>query len=154
MFEKDKILGNSQKEINYSWGEFNQDVGEIQSWLEDSPYKCIVAIAYGSLPLLTCIKNIYPDLEYPIVYASSYDDDEQKELIVQPFNAMLWAEPILLIDEIVDTGYTMTAVKKNLEGQFKEVKTFSLFYKPHSIYKPDYFLYKVDSGLWVNMPWG
>ena len=155
MFEKDKMLGNAQKKIDYSWGEFDQDVGEILSWLEDNPdYKTIVAIAYGSLPLLTCIKNAYPELEYHIVHASSYDNETQRELVISQFNAIFWAEPILLIDEIVDTGYTMTAIKKRLEEQFKEVKTFSLFYKPHSIYKPDYFLYKVDSHLWVNMPWG
>ena len=55
---------------------------------------------------------------------------------------------ILIVDDIVDTGLTLSTYKqKSPSNNFFA----SLYYKPHSLYSPDLFLFETTK--WIVFPW-
>ena len=61
--------------------------------------------------------------------------------------------PILLVDDISDTGDTLIEYYVLLERLYPERKfgVATLFYKPHSKYKPDFYVRETTS--WIVFPW-
>ncbi len=59
---------------------------------------------------------------------------------------------VLIIDDIADTGRSLRLVVKHVMQQnANEIKTATLFYKPWSIIRPNYF--EEETRLWVVFPW-
>ncbi len=56
---------------------------------------------------------------------------------------------ILLVDDVSDSGKSLVTAMELLKGN--KVKTATLHYKPHSSYKPDYFVETSNS--WIVYPW-
>jgi hypothetical protein len=72
--------------------------------------------------------------------------------VYQDISADLNGETILLFDDIADTGETLKFVKKYLESRgVKKIYTATLFYKPHSMIKPDY--YGEETVAWIIFPY-
>ena len=141
------------KQINYSWSSFDRDVNLLVQLLKQTSFKpkTIVAIAVGGLCLGAKLRNI---LKAPLTIISTALYKEAQRKSVLTLNASYTVplrNPILLCDEIVDTGTTLKAVKKHLELGGLEVKTATLFYKISSSIKPDYYIHQTNK--WVVMPW-
>ncbi len=61
---------------------------------------------------------------------------------------------VLVVDEVVDTGATMTKVVRILEGLgAKEIRTAVLHYKTTSSLIPDFYVEKVEKWVWIFYPW-
>jgi hypoxanthine phosphoribosyltransferase len=59
---------------------------------------------------------------------------------------------VLVVDEVADTGKSLKLVKEHIiERGAKEVKIATVYYKPWSIVKPDY--YEKKSSRWIVFPW-
>lgn len=58
-------------------------------------------------------------------------------------------EPILIIDDIIDSGDTIRAVKKKIRHARSDIAV--MFRKPWSKIEPDYCLKKTDK--WIVFPW-
>ncbi len=59
---------------------------------------------------------------------------------------------ILVIDDIIDSGKTMQLVIDEINRYEVEIfRTASIYYKPWSIYKPDYYIEETRD--WVIYPW-
>lgn len=57
-----------------------------------------------------------------------------------------------LVDEIVDSGQSLKLIIDHINQQgASEVKTATLYYKPSSIIKPDY--YEKETSKWIIFPW-
>ena len=85
--------------------------------------------------------------------AVSYVEKKQKILNVDYLNPIPIKGPILLVDDIADSGDTLQTVKDKLTVWHKEVTTLTLIYKTHSIIKPDYYYEKRINKQWVIFPW-
>jgi len=60
----------------------------------------------------------------------------------------------LVVDEVVDTGSTMTKVVKLLHDLgAASIKTATLHYKTTSSLIPDYYVEKVEKWVWIFYPW-
>jgi len=60
---------------------------------------------------------------------------------------------ILIVDDISDSGGTFIEVLKILKEKYphKNYKTISIFYKPSSKFKPDFYFHKTNE--WINFFW-
>jgi len=56
---------------------------------------------------------------------------------------------LLVVDDIVDSGRTMIDMLNGIEKL--TVKTASLYWKPHSSFKPDYYVKQTSD--WIVFPW-
>jgi hypoxanthine phosphoribosyltransferase len=85
---------------------------------------------------------------------SSYHDAENKidTRLTQCFSTSVKAKKVLLLDEVADTGRSLTLVKKQsyLQGA-GEVKIATLYVKPWSVVEPDY--YEKQTPFWIVFPW-
>jgi hypoxanthine phosphoribosyltransferase len=59
---------------------------------------------------------------------------------------------VLVADEVADTGKSLKLVKEHIiqEGA-TEVRIATVYYKPRSIVKPDY--YEKETSRWIVFPW-
>ncbi len=61
---------------------------------------------------------------------------------------------VLIVDEVVDTGATMSKVTRLIRNLApSEVATAVLHYKATSSFTPDYYAEKVDEWVWIFYPW-
>lgn len=88
---------------------------------------------------------------------TSYEGMKQEGIkVIMPLHIEDYAKykSILIVDDIVDSGKTMTYIKTLLEDQLKEstIKSAVLYYKPKtSKIKPDYYVQETDE--WIVFPW-
>jgi hypothetical protein len=73
-------------------------------------------------------------------------------VLTQPVSASVAGKKVLIVDEVADTGKSLKLVKKHIiqEGAVK-VKVATVYYKPWSIVKPDY--YEKETSCWIVFPW-
>jgi hypoxanthine phosphoribosyltransferase len=72
--------------------------------------------------------------------------------LTQPLSAQVRGKTVLVVDEIADTGKSLRLVIDHVQEQgAREVKTATLYYKPQSIVKPDF--YEKQTDCWVVFPW-
>jgi uncharacterized protein len=70
-----------------------------------------------------------------------------------------YKQKILVVDDIADTGVTMSQVVDYLDKtQFDlnrniDIETATIFHKPGSKFKPTYVAEEVDDAEWVIFPW-
>ena len=108
---------------------------EIDLYYEqEAKMPIFVAILKGSIPFLAeLIKHITIDIELDFMDVSSYEGTESigDVRILKDLNRSIKGESILLVEDIVDTGNTLRAVKRLLLNKgAKEVKVVSLLDKP------------------------
>lgn len=73
-------------------------------------------------------------------------------VITQCLSAEVRSKTVLIVDEVADSGRTLKLVADHVkERGAREVKTATLYYKPGSILKPDYFEKKTS--FWIVFPW-
>ena len=72
--------------------------------------------------------------------------------ITQRINAKIDGRKILVVDDIADSGSSLQAVLEDLKTHnVSEVRTATLFYKAHSVIKPDYYIEETKK--WVVFAW-
>ena len=97
----------------------------------------IYGIPRGGLPIATYLSH---HLETGLIT----DLDRVKEYIK--------SKRILIVDDISDTGNTFNNFPKEILTNNNCV-TATIFYKPHSMYKPNYYVDEVNNNLWIVFPY-
>ena len=118
-----------------------------------TPYDEIVAISRGGLTLGHLLADF---LRIPIstISIQSYTDIQaQGELtIVLPLQKSIQDKRVLLVDDVADSGKTLIRAVEHLkESHPKEIATVTMFYKPHSTFRPDYFTRQTTK--WILFPY-
>ncbi len=113
----------------------------------------VVAISRGGLTLGHLLTDL---LRVPIstFTIQSYTDiQEQGEVkITKPLTTPIHDKHVLLVDDVSDSGKTIKRALEYLKTQQpKEVTTLTMYYKPHSVFKPDY--YAKETSAWILFPY-
>lgn len=88
---------------------------------------------------------------YIAIRAKHYDDNVKKKLKIQSIPKGL-EEPILIIDDVVDTGDTVIKIQEILnKREIKDIDVATLVLKNHSKYYPRYWALKTEG--WCDFPW-
>jgi len=76
----------------------------------------------------------------------------RKPVISQAVMVPVKGVNVLVVDDVSDTGESLKVAVEHLDvGGAKAIKTATLFYKPQSIFKPDFFIVQTEQ--WVIFPW-
>lgn len=144
----------SPKIVKYSWKSFDRDTQKLIRLINKSNYKpqTIVAIAKGGLPLGVKLSNLLL-VPLTIISAKSYKGTIQNSLMLNASYTVPLQSPVLLVDEVVDTGHTMSLVKEHLQLGGVEIRTATLFYKEKSTIKPNWSIHKIEETKWLIFPW-
>jgi hypoxanthine phosphoribosyltransferase len=73
-------------------------------------------------------------------------------ILTQPVSVEVKGKRVLVVDEVADTGKSLKLIKQHItEKGASEVKIATVYYKPWSTVKPDY--YERETNRWVVFPW-
>ncbi len=76
----------------------------------------------------------------------------RKPIVTQAISEDISKKHVLVVDDVADTGESLkVALDHVLERGAGEVKTATVFYKPHSKIKPDFFADSTSD--WIIFPW-
>jgi hypoxanthine phosphoribosyltransferase len=115
----------------------------------------IVGIARGgwfSARVLSDLLEI-PDLATVTVeFYVGVAETKNEPVLTQGISAVVAGKKALIVDDVADTGKSLKLAKDHiLQKGVTEVRTATVYSKPWSVIKPDYF--EKETSLWVVFPW-
>ena len=138
----------------YSYENFKDDTNILIQNVRDFNPEVIIAIARGGLTLAHAMAEGLNIRDVQSIRTELYDGTQIRELITLFGTCELQdKKKVLIVDDIADSGQTLDAVIKHLEGLHSsiEFKSCTLFYKESSSIEPDYWLN--DANDWINFFW-
>lgn len=105
--------------------------------LKKNDFNAIYSIPRGGLPIGVHLSH---HLELPLVLS-----------IAEYLSKYINGKKLLVVDDLVDTGGTFENINNILNSSNTEFETATLYYKPHSTVKPDYYVYETLN--WIVFPW-
>ena len=148
--------------LTVNWDQYNALVERLALTVYESGYAFnqIICIARGGLRVGDVLSRIY-ELPLAILSTHSYSASGgtvRGELIIAEHMTMTsprLGDRVLLLDDMVDSGHTLEAVYKTLPKRFPHitaVRTAVLWYKAHSVFKPDYHVEYLADNPWIHQP--
>jgi hypoxanthine phosphoribosyltransferase len=150
------------KDLYVTWDEYHRLVERLGLAIHDSGwhFESLLCLARGGLRVGDIISRIY-DMPLAILAASSYREAAgrtQGALDIGEFITMTHGElggSLLLVDDLVDSGVTLSRVVEHLRQRFprvSEIRTGVIWYKACSSFKPDYFVEYLPTNPWIHQP--
>ncbi|HEX7272267.1 MAG TPA: phosphoribosyltransferase [Casimicrobiaceae bacterium] len=148
--------------LKVSWEQYNALVERLALQVHESgwAFNQIICIARGGLRVGDVISRIF-ELPLAILSTHSYTAEGgtlRGELVIAEHMTMTsprLGDRVLLVDDMVDSGHTLEAVYKTLPRRFPHitgVRTAVLWYKAHSVFKPDYYVEYLPDNPWIYQP--
>jgi len=115
----------------------------------------IVGVSRGGWPPARVLSDLLDNPNLANVRAEFYlgvAETKGEPTLTQPVSVPVSCKNVLVVDEVADTGKSLKLVKEHIieQGAVK-VKIATVYYKPWSTVKPDY--YEKETSRWVVFPW-
>lgn len=159
------------KEMRVTWDEYERTVEKLAVLVHQHKketgwdFDQIICIARGGMligDIFSRLFKIDSDNAKPlgVIFSSSYRKNagqEQEELKISDYIAMTTdslGKRILLVDDLLETGQTMTKIKQLLlkDPNVEEVKTAVLWDKGRAAFQADFCVAKVSPQTWIYQP--
>ncbi len=76
----------------------------------------------------------------------------RKPVITQPVSEDISGKKVLVVDDVADTGESLKVALDHVQAKgAPSVKTATVYYKPHSTFRPDFFA--GETSAWIIFPW-
>lgn len=115
----------------------------------------IVGVSRGGWPPARVLSDLMGNPNLANVRAEFYlgvAETKEEPVLTQPVSMKVAGKKVLVVDEVADTGKSLKLVKEHIiEKGATEVKIATVYYKPWSIVKPDY--YEKETSRWIVFPW-
>ena len=140
-----------------SWDFTYQLLIELANKIKRSNYRpdLIVGISRGGWPPARVISDFLENPNIANIKVEFYSDITKtlkKPVITQNISMPVREKSVLLVDDVADTGTTLKLVyDKLITNKAKDVKVATLYYKPKSVFKPDFYM--METNAWVIFPW-
>jgi len=140
-----------------SWESIYEMLLELARRIRKARYKpdIIVGVARGGWPVARIMSDLMENPEVANVKAEFYlgvAETKGEPIITQPVSRSVKNKNVLLVDDVADTGKSLALVKEHLiKRHAANVKIATIYYKPWSILKPDWF--ERETKNWIVFPW-
>jgi len=115
----------------------------------------IVGVSRGGWPPARVLSDLLSNPNLANVRAEFYlgvAETKGEPSLTQPISVQVAGKRVLIVDEVADTGKSLKLVKEHIvEEGAKEVKVATVYYKPWSVVRPDY--YSKEASDWIVFPW-
>ncbi|HLH10646.1 MAG TPA: xanthine phosphoribosyltransferase [Methylovirgula sp.] len=145
----------SEKAYHVSWDQFHRDARAL-AWrlAETGPYAAIVGIARGGLVPAAIVARELDLRLVECVAVTSYEHKAQQgpPNIIKPIAPKIAGsegQGVLVVDDLVDTGATMVAVRALLP----KAHFACVYAKPLGRPHVDTFMTEVSQDTWIYFPW-
>jgi hypoxanthine phosphoribosyltransferase len=148
--------------LHVSWDEYNTLVERLALQVHESGWRFnqVICIARGGLRVGDILSRIY-ELPLAILSTHSYASDggtTRGELVIAEHMTMTaprLGDRVLLVDDMVDSGHTLAAVRNELPLRFPhitDIRSAVVWYKARSMFKPDYYVEYLADSPWIDQP--
>src|SRR5918911_5367843 len=146
--------------LHVSWQQYNVLVERLALHVHEAGYAFnqIICIARGGLRVGDTLSRIF-ELPLAILSTHSYaagGGTVRGELVIAEHMTMTaprLGDRVLLVDDMVDSGHTLQAVRDELPRRFPhivELRTAVLWWKGCSVFKPDYWVEHLPHNPWIH----
>ena len=115
----------------------------------------IVGVSRGGWPPARVLSDLMDNPNLANVRAEFYlgvAETKGEPVLTQPVSTSVGGKKVLIVDEVADTGKSLKLVKEHIiEDGAVKIKVATVYYKPWSIVKPDY--YEKETSCWIVFPW-
>ncbi len=115
----------------------------------------IVGVSRGGWPPARVLSDLLENPNLANVKAEFYvgvAETKGEPNLTQPVSVNVSGKKVLVVDEVADTGKSLQLIRDHLKAKgASEVRIATIYLKPWSIVKPDYYAKKTNR--WVVFPW-
>ncbi|MEM3715938.1 MAG: phosphoribosyltransferase [Candidatus Bathyarchaeia archaeon] len=140
-----------------SWDEIYELLLSLADMIKRDSFKpdLIVGISRGGWPPARVMSDLLGNVELASVRVEFYRgvaETGDEPAITQPLPVSVEGKNVLVVDDVADTGRSLkVACSHIMERGAKTVKTATIYYKPWSIFTPDYYVRVTKR--WIVFPW-
>jgi len=138
-----------------SWDDYHTTAQKLAATILDhsEPIDKIVAISRGGLTLGHLLSDFLRTPISTMTIQSYTDIQTHGEIrITERLRTRIRGKHILLVDDVSDSGKTLVRATKYLKHLSPEkITSCTMFYKPRSVYRPDYFARQTTK--WILFPY-
>ena len=140
-----------------SWNQIYDMLLDLADRVRENGFRpdIIVGISRGGWPPARVLSDLLSIPNVANVRAEFYlgvAETKSEPTLTQPISVKIAGKRILIVDEVADTGKSLRMVKEHIVSEgAKEVRTTTVYYKPWSIVKPDYYAKQTSD--WIVFPW-
>jgi len=140
-----------------TWNQIYDMLLHIAQKIQADGYKpdVIIGVARGGMVPSRILLDLLETKDFASIQIEYYEGINQtkhKPILKQCLNTTLTGKRALLVDDISDRGNSLLLAKNHLQQSgAKEIKIATLYAKPATITKPDY--YEKLTSSWIVFPW-
>jgi len=128
----------------------------FEKMAEDNYYPdIIVGIARGGWIPARLLADFYGNRRTANIKIEFYNNTSRASdnpIITQEISEKVENKVVLIVDDVADSGKSLIAAVEHIEEMgAKEIRTATLYYKKHSIIKPEYYINETEA--WIVYPW-
>ncbi len=150
-------MSESREYVAPSWDKIYEMIVDLALGIRASGFKpdLIVGVSRGGWAPGRILSDL---LENPhtanikIEFYVGIEKTGRKPVVTQPISEDISKKNVLVVDDVADTGESLKlALDHVLEKGARKIMTVTVFYKPHSKFKPDFFADTTSN--WIIFPW-
>ena len=140
-----------------SWDRIYEMLIELAKRVRDSGFKpdLIVGVCRGGWAPARVMSDLLENANTASIRIEFYlapGITARKPVISQAIMVPVRGMNVLVVDDVADTGESLKVAVEHLDVcGAKAIRTATLYYKPQSILKPDFFIIQTDQ--WIIFPW-
>ncbi len=128
----------------------------FEKMTEDNFYpEIIVGIARGGWIPARLLADFYGNRRTANIKIEFYNNTSRatdNPIITQEISEKVEDKIVLIVDDVADSGKSLMAAIEHIKVMgAREIRTATLYYKKHSIIKPEYYIKETKS--WIVYPW-
>jgi len=143
--------------ISPSWDQIYDMLIELAKRVKNSGFKpdLIVGVCRGGWAPARVMSDLLENANTASIRIEFYlapGVTARKPVISQAIMVPVKGANVLVVDDVADTGESLKVAVEHLDVcGAKSIMTATLYYKPQSIFKPDFFIIETDQ--WIIFPW-
>jgi len=143
--------------ISPSWDQIYDMMIELAKRVKNSGFKpdLIVGVCRGGWTPARLMSDLLENANTASIRIEFYlapGVTARKPVISQAIMVPVKGVNVLVVDDVADTGESLKVAVEHLDVcGAKATKTATLYYKPQSIFKPDFYIIQTEQ--WIIFPW-
>ena len=140
-----------------SWDQIYDMLIDLAKRVKDSGFKpdLIVGVCRGGWAPARVMSDLLENANTASIRIEFYlapGVTSRKPVISQAIMVPVKGVNVLVVDDVADTGESLKVAVEHLDVcGAKAIRTATIYYKPQSIFKPDFFIVQTEQ--WIIFPW-
>jgi hypoxanthine phosphoribosyltransferase len=150
-------MSESREYVAPSWDKIYEMIVDLALKIKESGFKpdLIVGVSRGGWAPGRILSDLLENTHTANIKIEFYvgiGKTGHKPIVTQPISEDISNKNVLVVDDVADTGMSLTvALDHVVEKGAGNIKTATVYYKPHSTFKPDFFADTTSN--WIIFPW-